>query len=209
MGGPAATIWAIAVFLIFAAVFGSSPAAGYEQRPNTISFGLQIGGGVWSGSGAYVVEAERGETQYPYDSFSTGGSFALRFRYSLDRSHAVGLSLEDERFNRKAELGPEAPEQLQVTNYVLDYYLYFYRRAKFCPYAALGIGYARRTFRMGESETVNPPGGPVANFGLGAEYFVRRPFSIDAVIRGYYHSGGGGSGVAGEAQLGFQYYLLH
>jgi opacity protein-like surface antigen len=191
----------------------SAPASAYEQRPGTLSLGLQGGGGVWSGEGAYVVTTDRGEqTSYDYANFGWGGGLGIHLRYCLDPGHALGISLEDQRFGRKSGVDPNAPtsaRQYQLNNYLVDYYAYVNRRAKTTPYVVLGVGYRRATFRFGNSETVIPPGGLVANLGLGLEYFVCRPFSIDGTIRGYYHRGGGGSGVATEAQIGFQYYLLH
>jgi hypothetical protein len=217
--------------LVFLAAVGALPAQAFEQRPGTFSLGLQGGAGVYSGTGTYVIkpyDPTVDEHAYPYDTYDWGGSLAIRLRYCLDPEHAVGVSMEDLRFQRRSgqvdqvDLGSRVEhysKQLQVNNYMGEYYLYLSpgrmgflgdlgRRYKNSPYGVAGIGIHRDTFRSGTSDATIAPFGFVVAAGLGWEYFVRRPFSIDASVRGYYMKSSGGSGTAAEAQLGFQYYLL-
>jgi opacity protein-like surface antigen len=129
-------------------------------------------------------------------------------RYSLDPTHALGLSFEDLRFGRKSGSAAETARQYQVVNYMLDYYVYFNRARKWCPYLAAGAGLHRDTFRVSGAENIIPPERFVANLGAGLEYFVTKEFTADLLLRGYYLQGNGGNGLAGSAMLGFQFYLL-
>jgi hypothetical protein len=195
------------------------PAEAYEQHSNTLSLGIQGGPGLMIGSdGAYHWNT----AEYRYSDYSYGSSYewlkfwennwgygvGIRIRYSLDPTHAIGVSFEDLRFNRHDEAPADAPGQYQVNNYMADYYLYFNRRAKTCPYVVLGAGFHRDTFRVSDAENVIVPESFVTNFGVGVEYFVGWAFAVDFAARAYYLQGSGGHAIASEALLGFQYYLL-
>jgi hypothetical protein len=230
---PWSSVIIVGVALLGPAALPVAPALAYEQRPNTFSLGIQGGAGMISGQGEYVVQSPidpaAQATVYPYDKFDWGGALAIRLRYSLDPGHALGISMEDLRFSRLSGQAQELnlgssrllyPKQFQATTYLLDYYLYLNledlgilgrvgRRYKNCPYLVLGAGLQRDAFRFSPSDIAFPGLGFVAHAGLGWEYFIARPFSLDATARAYYLKFDGGSGVAGEATLGFQYYLLH
>jgi len=219
----------------------SGSARAYEQRPNTFSLGLQLGGGVFYGQGDYrpegSVEVVREESRYPYDAYDWGAGLAIRLRYSLDAGHAVGISMEDLRFSRVSGAASQVDltttgsdgnpytiheyraNQYQLNNYMVDYYLYLDagkwpslgrvgRRYKNSPYIVAGIGFHKPTLRTGEFDAASPDIGFVGDLGLGWEYFLRPPFAFDLSVRGYYLKTDGGSGVAGEMMLGFQYYLI-
>jgi hypothetical protein len=217
------------ILFLIGAAFSSAQA--YEQRINTISVGLQGGGGLLlRGQGQYVA----GTSTYDFGNYiwdnsgegdpisagkfwkhNWGSIISLRFRYSLDRSHAIGLSLEDVRFNKRAHPRTfsdlqAVPRQYQANNYIVDYYAYFNRRSQVCSYLVLGAGVHKDTLRGNKGdEAILLPTRFCANLGLGLEYFVRRPFALDGSLRAYYLSGNGGSNIATELQVGFQYYLLH
>ncbi len=205
---PAAAI----ILSLLSLTFCPRPTMAYEQRIGTFSLGLQGGAGMMSGSDSW----RRNDNEVRYDSFDWGGGLGIHIRYALDRAHAVGITFEDLRFDRKSGatmtaggIEVPAPDQYQLNNYMLDYYLYFHRRYKESRYVVLGVGVHRPSFRVNDDESILPGEGFIANFGGGLEYFVRRPFSIDASLRGYYFKPKGGSGIAGELMLGFHYYLLN
>jgi opacity protein-like surface antigen len=196
-----------------------------EQRRNTPSFGAQYGYGAFNGSGVFEWEGNNPNLTnrtYPHRDFRYGGAMGIRIRYSLDQTHAVGVSFEDLRCGRKSGLeNPqnrelEPAKQLQVTNYLFDYYLYLNRRARTTPYLLFGGGFHRDTFRFGKYDNVATAIGPCANLGIGVEYFVRPAWSIDATLRGAWfgqRDGGqlqfhGSAPMAASLQLGFQYYLI-
>ncbi len=181
------------------------PAQAYEQRSGTLSLGVQGGAGALSSSDSF----SRGATEIGYDSYDFAGGLGIRIRYGLDRSHAVGVSFEDLRFDRKSGEDRELPSQYQLNNFMVDYYVYFHRRYKLSRYVVLGAGFHRPTFRFSDDENILPGEGLTANFGGGMEYFLRRPFALDASVRGYYLRLKGGSAVAGELMLGVHYYLLN
>jgi hypothetical protein len=216
-------LWGGCACLLAAAAL---PAAAYEQRPNTFSLGMQGGAGILSGQDEYVVQGVGdplpAANVYPYDKFDWGGALSIRLRYALDPTHAFGVSMEDLRFRRisgqseTVNLGSRVenyPKQFQAITYMLDYYFYpdleglkilgkVGRRYKNCPYFVIGAGLQRNSFRFSSSDIMIPPLGFAGNAGLGWEYFIH------FALRGYYLRFSGGSGVAGEASLGFQYYLL-
>lgn len=183
----------------------AGPVLAYEQRVGTVSLGIQGGAGLLSGKDAWT----RNTTEIPYDAYDWSGGLGIRLRYSLDRTHAVGISFEDLRFDRKSGEDSSLPGQYQLNNFMLDYYLYFHRRYKVSRYVVLGAGIHRPTFRLSKSENILPGEGLIANFGGGMEYFARRAFALDASLRGYYLKPKGGSAIAGELMLGIHYYLVN
>ena len=207
------------------ALLAASPASAYEQRRNTPSFGVQYGYGAINGSGTFEWEDNNplvANFEYRHEDFRYGGALGFHVRYSLDQTHAVGVTFEDRRFDRKSGLDdPDDPtlepaKQLQSTAYLIDYYLYFDRRARTTPYLQLGAGFHRDTFRLKRNENLIAPFGPCASLGIGVEYFVRPAFTIDATLRGIWLGERsedqlrfrGSAPVAASLQLGFQYYLL-
>jgi hypothetical protein len=188
------------------ALVSPSDAGAYEQRSNTVSLGIQGGFGLMSGSGDYEPDVLGSPDPVPYDAFDTGPGLAIHVRYSLDRSHAVGFTFEDLRFDRKSGSDAE-PTQYQLNNFLAQYYVYFNRRAKTSFYGVGGLGFHRGTFRLRGGATIQPGEGLSSNLGAGLEYFLRRPFSIDGSIRGYWLKPKQGTVVGGEVFLGIHYYL--
>ena len=220
------TIFGVVLSVVLGLAFlTADPVCANEQRRNTPSFGVQYGYGAFNGTGVFEWEGNNPEVpnrKYPHQDFRYGGALGFRIRYSLDQTHAVGLSFDDLRFGRKSGLeNPQNPEleparQLQVTTYVVNYYLYVDRRARTTAYLLLGGGLHQDTFRFGKYDNVATTVSPCANLGIGVEYFVRPAWSIDATLRGawlgqrardqlQFH---GSSPLASSLQLGFQYYLI-
>lgn len=194
------------------------PVLANEQRRNTPSFGVQYGYGAVNGTGEFQWDNGTPEVPFPnrHQDFRYGGALAFHIRYSLDQTHAVGISFDDLRYNRKSGLDSRVAKQLQVNNVLINYYVYIDRRAKTTPYLLLGGGFHRDAFRFAKADNQSVPMGPCANVGFGVEYFVRPAWTIDATLRGtWLGSRGGGqwsfrgsSPVAASLQLGFQHYLI-
>ncbi len=194
-------------------------AQAWEQRRGTLSFGVQGGVTAMDGSGIYTRElggTSITEESYRYEDFRWKGALGFRLRYSLDRSHAVGASFEDLRFDRKSGLDDAVADEYQVNTVLANYFVYFSRKDRLTPYLELGAGFHRDTFRYSSSDHVIPPLAPAASVGLGAEYFLRPALTVDAAVRAYYlHLRGsdewdleGSSPIAGSVQVGLHYYLL-
>jgi len=199
-GGLLTTLAAIAALL------WAADAGAYEQRSNTVSLGIQGGFGLMSGSGDYEPDVIGSPPPVPYDAFDLGPGLAIHVRYSLDRKRAIGFTFEDLRFDRKSGSTAE-PTQYQLNNFLAQYYVYFNRRAKTSFYGVGGLGFHRGTFRLRGGSSIQPGEGLSSNLGAGLEYFLRRPFSIDGSIRGYWLKPKQGTVVGGEAFLGIHYYL--
>ncbi|MCA9727358.1 MAG: hypothetical protein R3E12_10560 [Candidatus Eisenbacteria bacterium] len=199
----------VLLVVVLAMTFGWSlprEARAYEQRSNTISLGIQGGVGLMSGSGDFEPDTTTPTASIPYDAFDLGPGLAIHIRYSLDRTHALGVTFEDLRFDRKTDAIVQ-PTQFQLNNFLAQYYVYFNRRSKVSQYVVAGAGFHRATFRLGDDSSIQPGEGLAANLGVGSEYFLRRPFSIDASLRGYWLKPKQGTIVGGELFLGIHYYL--
>jgi hypothetical protein len=203
------------------AVLGAGEARANEQRRNTPSVGIQYGYGAVNGTGEMNFKAAfpATGTVNRHEDFRWGGALSLHIRYSLDQSHALGVSFEDLRFHRKNGLADptlKIAKQYQVNNAFIDYYVYFDRRARVTPYLLLGVGFHKDTFRFSKYDNLLPPIALSANLGLGMEYFVRPTWSIDTTVRGYWigqrgsndWSARGSAPLAASLQLGLQYYLV-
>ncbi len=177
----------------------AAPAGAYEQAPNIMSVGYQFGAGGLSGTGAY-----NGNN---FGDFGLGlAPVALHIRYCIDPTHALGISFEDLRFQRKKGLSSPVAEQYQVIDLVADYFVYFNRRNKTCPYIVLGPGFHRDAFLFSSDDVTIVPAALTLNLGGGLEYFFTRAFAGDGTIRGYYFAGNGGHGLATEVLLGIHLY---
>jgi opacity protein-like surface antigen len=203
----------------------AGPAGANEQRRNTPSFGVQYGYGALNGTGEFQWENDNPEVKPDpnrHQDFRYGGVLGLHIRYSLDQTHAVGVSFDDLRYGRKSFPDLSAvklakiAKQLQANGVLINYYLYFDRRARTTPYLLLGGGFHRDTFRFAKSDNQSMPIGPCVNLGIGVEYFVRPAWTIDATMRGVWLGARGGgqwrfqgaAPVAASLQLGFQHYLI-
>ena len=223
--------------LIFATVLSILPAAAwaYEQPPRTISLGIQGDfGHLWGGGYLRTLETETGTSVtnwIPMTRLQWGFGVSFALRYSLDATHALGLTMADLRFNNVDPLNKADPkdqvtaDQFQTNVFLVDYYIYMHRRPKVSYYTVIGGGFHKVTFRDATGGSTILNGSFVANFGLGMEYFVRRPFSVDASLRGYYFGlkwpdiepdsptasveSVSPHGVAAELAIGVHYYLLH
>jgi hypothetical protein len=196
-----------------AVLFCCTAVHAYEQPRNTISLGVQ------GQYGALYGQEEELPEDLVYGAwpklFQWGEGIAVRLKYSTARNRAFGLSLEDQRFRRKSGLNSEYPKQLQLTLYLVDYYLYFDRPKKVSKYIVLGAGLFRPVVREIYKDPLNgreyeqdifPGENLVVSLGAGLEYFFNRRASIDFSIRAYGYNSDPTLTGSGEAALGLHYY---
>ncbi|MBU1701528.1 MAG: hypothetical protein KJ970_12275 [Candidatus Eisenbacteria bacterium] len=203
------------VAVVAAAVFHLwLPAAlAYEQPRNTISLGFQLQYGMINGQTEELPE-DVVFGAWP-KLFESGEGIAIRLKYSTARNRAFGLSLEDQRYRRKSGLGSAYPKQLQMTLYMLDYYLYFHRPTRTSRYIVFGAGLFRPVIREITKEPVSgreleqdifPGEDLVISVGGGIEYFVGRRAAIDFSIRAYGYRSEPTLTGSGEVAIGLHYY---
>jgi hypothetical protein len=191
---------------------GITEASAYEQPRNTISLGFQGQYGILGGETEPIPE-DPAKGAWP-SLVDTGEGLAIRVRYNTARNRAVGLSFEDQRFRRKDGLDDSHPKQIQLTQVLAEYYLYFARPRKIPWYTVVGAGFHRAAVRI-ETEDVTGrvleeaylPGIDLTVMaGVGVEYFLSRRATIDLSLRGYgFRSEPTLSGAA-ELALGLHYY---
>ena len=167
-------------------------------RPNTISFGIQ---------GQYG--AVRGSSRIA-DGFDQGPGYAIRFRYMLTRSSALGFSFEHQRFGSIQPPvnvpGDFADSHVVVTTISAEAVFYKGRERELHPYFLFGFGYANPdvVFTPEISSRVNE--GAFLTAGLGFERFVRPRFSIDGSIRVYGQIANSEFTSSGQISLGIHLY---
>ncbi|MBD3334079.1 MAG: hypothetical protein GF355_01020 [Candidatus Eisenbacteria bacterium] len=222
---PAKRFFLIGV--LFAALLGGlpEPSRAYEQPRNTISIGIQGQYGLLWGEEVSPSTADpynpddpdEAKASWPYIA-DWGAGLALRLRYSTSRFTAIGLSFEDQRFQRRGGLGSEYPDEIRITYILGEYYLYVQRRKQLTYYGVLGAGLARPVVRFEEEvgsqeleENVFPGERLALLVGIGIERFITRKASIDVSLRNYgvYEDRVAGvfpSTVTHELALGIHYY---
>lgn len=198
--------------LLLALAAWTSPGTAYEQPRNTISLGIQ-------GQYGFLGGAKDPIPEDPVDGswgslFDFGEGIAVRVRYSLARNRAIGLSFEDQRFRRQGDLPRTHPDQLQLTQVLGEYYIYFARPRKITQYVVFGAGIHRPVLRIETEDstgrTLEENAFPGTNLtvmvGAGAEYFLGRQASIDLSLRGYGINSDPERTATGELALGIHYY---
>lgn len=148
-----------------------------RQRPNTISLGMQ---------GSYGVV--RGNSRLA-DGFSDGPGYAIRFRYMLTTSFALGFSFENHRYYDRGgtpstEIGA-GDSSVVMTTVSMEGVKYLNRASEAHPYFLGGFGYASPDIvdEIRGSARVNE--GVFLTAGVGFERFVRSRFSIDITLEGH------------------------
>ena len=148
-----------------------------RQRPNTVSVGFQ---------GSYGVV--RGTSRLA-DGFSDGPGYAVRFRYMLSTSFALGFSFENHRYyDRGGEPSPEpgaSDSVIVMTTVAIEGVKYVNRANDAHPYFIGGFGYASPDIvdEVLGSARVNE--GVFLTAGVGFERFIRSRFSIDLTLEGH------------------------
>jgi hypothetical protein len=201
------------ILLILALLaLGMSEASGFEQPRNTISLGIQGQYGVLGGNADPIPDDPAKAAWASLVEFGEG--LAVRIRYSTARNRAIGLSFEDQRFRRKDGLDDTHPKQIQLTQILFEYYLYFSRPKRTTQYMVLGAGFHRPAVRIEtedvtgrELEEVTYPGINLTLVaGVGLEHFVGRRTSVDLSLRGYGMNSDPTRSLSGEVALGIHYY---
>lgn len=148
-----------------------------RERPNTISIGVQ---------GSYGVV--RGNSRLA-DGFSDGPGYAVRFRYMLSPSFALGFSFENHRYydtggEPSSEIGA-GDSSVVMTTVAIEGVKYLNRASEAHPYFTGGFGYASPDIvdEIRGSARVNE--GVFLTAGVGFERFVRSRFSIDITLEGH------------------------
>lgn len=186
---------------LLALAWMAGTAGAYEHRRSTPSIGGQLQAGILG------TDSEWGEL------FDWGRGGTVRLRQYVARNRAIGISFELQKFRRDSGK-PRADESFnedyfQAQLLMLDYYFYFRRPQKQCPYAVISGGFYRpeivdeeKLTGGGSAVQVEHPGeGLLARLGVGLEYFVARTFSFDASLSGYYFNASSQDGLTASVQL--------
>lgn len=198
--------------VIAASIAGPRSADAYEQRSGTFSFGLQgHASGLLAGKGDFnAFELRNG-----LDGLGPGVS--IRFRVSLDRASALGISFEASDFQRSLPSGEVAPfeaaasdtaDKVHTTTVVAEYYRYFWRRAKNTPYLVATAGYYRPEIRFGEVATSFPGSNALFGAGIGIEHFFSRSVSLDVSWRFFGLAHDAGTSTSSQLAVGIMFYHL-
>lgn len=183
----------VAVVLV-ALIFEVGPASA-QERPGTLSLGLQ---------GQYGLIA--GPSNFAED-YDFGPGFAIRIRYALGGPQAFGISFESQTFDPDPKSTDENPPlDLKFANATVEYVRYFNRGAGRSQYAAFGAGlFHPSEVRRNGVQVVSD--GLVLTAGGGLEIFFRRNTSIDLSLRAYGMIGDSVSATV-QAAAGIHLYLI-
>jgi hypothetical protein len=171
-------------------------AAVAQERPGTLSLGIQGQYGIIGGPSDFA------------EDYDWGPGFGIRIRYALGGPQAFGISFESQTFDpsSEAEAGLDQPEELKFANVSLEYLRYFNRGEGRSQYAAVGIGLAHPSEeRTGGIADVSDA--LLLTGGGGLEVFVHRTTAIDVSLRGYAMIGESVTATA-EIAAGIHYYLI-
>ncbi len=201
-----------------------APAAAFEHRTSTPSFGAQFGYGRLYGSESFTItnfptptegNPNRTSRWTPKltDIFDQWGPSAhVSVRFVLDRSHAAGFGFDDIRYKRggtwteKERLA--VPKWLKFSTFHADYYLYFHRRERISYYLCPSLGIQQREIRYKGSDVDKEEFRLLYGGSGGAEYFISRSVSIDLGGKIYAMRGGNGTSVALQPALGIHVYVI-
>jgi hypothetical protein len=204
-------LWVVSVVVASSLLLPEGVDA-YEQRSGTFSFGLQGHlGGLLSGEGDY----DAFELRDGLDGLGPG--ISIRFRLSIDRASALGVSFEASDFERSLPSGEiaafeatarDTADKIHATVVAADYYRYFWRKGKDTPYLVATAGFYRPEIRFGEVATNFPGSNLILGGGIGAEHFFSRSVSLDLSFRvfGLFHDGG--PSVSSQLAVGIMFYHL-
>jgi hypothetical protein len=185
-------------------------ASGYEHRRGTVSVGGQLQYGEL-----------RGDSEWG-DVFARDFGGVISVRQYAARTRAWGLTFEVQKFQRSANW-PKGlanwtdADELQYQVIMGDYYLYFRRLHKQCPYLVFSAGfyhpqlvYKYQDEQGNEYEEVEYPSDAfMGRVGAGMEYFINRTVAVDGSASLYLVSRSGSSGqtYSGQVALGIHLYV--
>jgi len=199
------------VVIIICLIVGNAGA--FEHKRGTTSVGGQI-----------LLGAIEGSSEWR-DHFSEGMGVTFSVRHSFARNRAYGVSFEQQRFQRIRGLDKKEglpyyydADDLEFQSLLLDYYFYFQRKNRRTPYLIISAGLYRPQIIIEITDETGTAGDHVkfpsenviGRIGVGYEYFIKRNFSIDSRISGYYLNGTeGGTSVTGQIAIGVHLYVSH
>lgn len=148
-----------------------------RQRPGTISLGFQVSYGTVGGTSRLA------------DGFSDGFGYALRFRYMLSPSFALGFSFEHQGYDQRGGVPSTTPgatdSSIVMTTVAAEGVLFIHREKEAHPYFLAGIGHASPDIVDESLGTTRANEGMYLVLGAGFERFFRPRFSMDLTVRGY------------------------
>ncbi len=192
---PMRSVLLIAVLIVLGAV----PAAQAQERPGTLSLGMQGQYGLIAGPSDYA------------ESYDHGAGFAFRIRYALGGPRALGISFESQTFGpdvsstQPDELG--VPEELKFSNATVEFLRYFNRGEGQSQYMVMGLGLYHPS-DVRSSGLVVASDGLILVFGGGSEFFSLRTTSIDLSLRANALFGGDAVSGTVEVAIGVHHYLI-
>lgn len=174
-----------------------APAALAQERPGTLSLGLQAQYGMIAGPSDFA------------EDFDRGAGFALRIRYALGGPQAFGISFESQTFGGDAESDAvDPPAQLKLANATVEYIRYFNRGEGRSQYVVGGIGLFHPSDKRKSGQLQVASDGLIVAFGGGTEVFFRRTSAVDLSLRANALLGGDSVSATLEAAIGFHFYLI-
>jgi hypothetical protein len=175
-----------------AALLCLAGSASAQERPGTLSLGIQAQYGFIFGPSDFA------------EDFDHGAGFGLRIRYALGGPQAFGISFE----SQTSEPGDEnPPRDLRLANVSVEYLRYFNRGQGRSQYAVLGGGLFHPT-EVRERGVAAVSDGLLLVGGAGVEIFVRRTTAVDLSLRVNGLLGGDAFSATVEAAAGFHFYLI-
>lgn len=205
-------VWVVVAAVASSILVSASTARAFEQRSGTFSFGAQgHASALLSGKGDFgAFELRNG-----LDGLGPG--LSIRFRLSIDRASALGVSFEASDYERSLPAGEVAPfetaardtaDKIHATVVTADYYRYFWRKGKDTPYLVASAGYYRPEIRFGEVATRFPGSNLLVGAGIGGEHFFSRSVSLDLSFRVFGLVSDAGTSVASQLAVGIMFYHL-
>jgi hypothetical protein len=166
-----------------------------QERPGTLSLGIQGQYGIIAGPSDFAEDYDRGD------------GFAIRIRYALGGPQAFGISFESQTFDPDfSGVRENEPEDLKFANAMVEYLRYFNRGQGRSQYAVIGAGLFHPSEVLA-SGVSSPSDGLVITGGGGMEIFIRRTTAIDLSLRAYGLIGDSVSATL-QAAVGFHFYLI-
>jgi hypothetical protein len=167
-------------------------------RANTISLGAQGQFGVARGNSRIA------------DGFDQGPGYAVRFRYMLSRSNALGFSFEHQRFGSIQPPinvpGDFADSHVVITTISAEAIFYRHREKETHPYFLVGFGYANPDVVLTPEISQRINEGAFLTAGIGFERFFRPRISMDGSIRAYGEIANSEFTSIGQVSLGIHLY---
>ncbi|MGD8395488.1 MAG: hypothetical protein PVF43_08440 [Candidatus Eiseniibacteriota bacterium] len=188
----------VAIPLLVALVTGRPASA--QERPGTLSLGIQGQYGLIAGPSDFAEEYDR------------GAGFAIRIRYALGGPQAFGISFESQNFDPDASAPldtgeDDAPVDLKLSNATLEYLRYFNRGEGQSQYLTVGFGLYHPSEERTSGLTALSDG-LVLLGGIGTEIFALRTTAFDLSLRANALFGGDAVSASFEAGVGVHHYLI-